>query len=441
MKEKIFGTVNSFITFLPLYLFAGLILLPVGSEAMWFVPLLFVMTAFGTLFGWIFRKNIFFAPFFGIIFVIAVTALLLFGGRNDGLLDQLRHMVCGALSFIPFLMGRNVGAKNWYEVLQPAMSLVMLFLHAVLLIFVTAMGAFGAYQKLYVGSVILFALFQFYSMNRNNLLTQLNRNTRFKNKKIREAESHRGKEAKIPVSPSLRRDNGSIVLILMVVTALLVPVISGALSFLGDGLVDRLNDRGEPEYESIEVDLSGDPVVMEEELQKTEGNKVMPDIVLVTLLLLLTLLFYFLFRRLWSYIQKLLKNGRREGYNRRRKREKEEKEDDLYEEVVETIDFNWLSGKKIRDLVKERIGWFAMRTEEEKVRFLFRNIVRKAGHKGYKHRLSKTAFETLGEIAYADGNPAHERALRDLADAYNTTRYDGAPPPDGTAAAIRDALK
>ena len=59
MKEKIFGTINSYITFLPIYIFASLILLPVGSEALWFVPLIFVMTALGTLFGWLFRKNIF----------------------------------------------------------------------------------------------------------------------------------------------------------------------------------------------------------------------------------------------------------------------------------------------------------------------------------------------------------------------------------------------
>ncbi|MBR4866429.1 MAG: DUF4129 domain-containing protein [Clostridia bacterium] len=441
MKEKIFGTLNSFITFLPLYIFASLVLLPVGSEVLWFVPLIFVMTALGTLFGWLFRKNVFFAPFFGVIFVIAITVLLLFGGRNDGLLDQLRHMACGVLSFIPFLMGKNVGAKNWYEVLQPAMSLVMLFLHAVILIFVVAMGAFGEFQKLYVASVILFALFQFYSMNRNNLLTQLNRNTRFKNKKIREAEAHRGKEAKIPVSPSLRRDNWSIVLVLMLVTALLVPVVGGTLSFLGEGLVDRLNDRGEPEYEKIEVELSGETAKLEEEFQKTEGNKVMPDVVLVTLCLLFALLIYFLLRRFWSYIKKLLKDGNKDRYHTRKKKVKEEKEEELYEEVVETINFNWLNGKKLRDLVRERIGWLAMRTEEERVRYLFRHTVRKAGTKGYKHRLSKTAFETLGEIAYADGNPTHERALRNLADAYNTTRYDGAPPPDGTAAAIREALK
>lgn len=441
MKEKIFGTINSYITFLPIYIFASLILLPVGSEALWFVPLIFVMTALGTLFGWLFRKNIFFAPFFGVIFVVAMTVLLLFGGRNDGLLDQLRHMACGFLSFVPFLLGRNVGAKNWYEVLQPAMSLVMLFLHAVLLIFVTAMGAFGEYQKLYVASVILFALFQFYSMNRNNLLTQLNRNTRFKNKKIREEEGHKGKEAKIPVSPSLRRDNWSMVLVLMLVTALLVPVVGGTLSFLGDGLVDRLNDRGEEEIEQQgAVAIEGRPQVELEE-QEIDRNKVMPDIVLVTLCLLFALLVYFLLRRFWSYLMKLLKNGTKDRYRSRKKKVKDEKEEELYEEVVETIDFNWLGGKKLRDLVRERIGWLAMRTEEERVRYLFRHTVRKAGAKGYKHRLSKTAFETLGEIAYADGNPTHEQALRKLADAYNTTRYDGAPPPEGTAAAIREALK
>lgn len=443
MKNKLFALLTCYSAFLPLYMLTGFILLP-DEEIFLYLGLLAVMMALGFLFGWLCRGNAFYAGVIGAVLCIGAVLAVSAGGVYDSILDHLCNLTAGALAFVPFYQGQNAASKPWYDAVQPGMYVTFLFLYAVLTLFVRTLWPFGDLTRLFPGAVFYTAVYGLFAMNRLQLGAQLNRNRRYKNKLVEaEDKKNQNRTAAIPVSGSMRRHNLLMVTVTLLCALALAPAFSAGLSAAGEAIVAALNDR---ETTSAEATLPGtiepEATVVNDKAGNDNPNvrNALNIISLAAFGLLAAGIIFVMAKKAREWAENIFKSARKPR-KKRKKPEKMRQDDELYEEVVEEIDFKLFGGKKLGNIVRERIGWPAMRTEEEKVRYLYRQAVRKAAGKGYKRARSKTAFETLGEIAYADGNAAHEKAYRALADAYDTTRYDQSPPAAGTAAAIREKLK
>lgn len=440
MLNRLFAGVYALLIFLPLYILGALTLLP-HDEIWMYLGILFGMMILGLLFGRLFRKQSFYATMIGFLFMAAVTGYMISIGLQQDLTSSLFHLLAGLLTVPAYLMGERPAVKPWYETIQGTMTVSLLVLYAVIMLFVGVVRPFGNYGTIYTASVILVAVVGVFAMNRFNIARQLNRNTRYKNKKIAEEETKNGqKETRMPVSPSLFRHNLALVALVLVLVLVINPLIGAGLTAAGRGLVAFLNYRPEEEERIIEnVDYDPGEINESEILEPSpEAKKFAMVVTWIGVGLFSALLLFALFRKGRALIKSLLSGG---SSKRRKGKEYEEREDELYEETVESIEFRLFGGRKLSTIIRERIGFLAMKNEEERVRYLFRSAVRKAASRGYKRRVGKTAFEILGEIAYADGDPKHEKAYRELADLYNSTRYDDAPPEEGTAARIREELR
>ena len=441
MKNSLFAGLYALLLFLPLYILGALTLLPHG-EIWMYLGILFGMTILGTLFGRLFRKQSFYATLIGFLLTAGIAAAMLLIGQEEGLLSSMCHLLMGALTVVAFLMGEKPAVKPWYETVQATMTVTLLIAYAVIMLFVSVIRPFGDYGALYTAAVILAAVVGLFAMNRFNIANQINRNTRYKNRKVAAEEKKDGRtETRMPVSPTLFRHNFALVALILILVVVINPLVGAGLSAAGRGVVAILNYRpAEEERRNIE-NVEYDPGEVVESVIKEpspQAKKFAAVITYITIGLFGVLLLFTLFRKGRALIKNLLSGN----IGRRNKKQDElEREDELYEEVVESIDFKLFGGKKLSKIIRERIGFLAMKNEEERVRYLFRSALRKASARGYKRRVGKTAFEMLGEIAYADGDPKHERAYRELADAYDSTRYDDSPPADGTAARIREDLR
>ena len=440
MLNRLFAGVYALLLFLPLYIIGALTLLPHG-EIWMYLGMLFGMMLLGLLFGRVFRKQAFYATMIGFLIMAILTGFMISIGLQQGLLSSLAHLLAGLLTVPAYLMGERPAVRPWYETIQGTMTITLLALYAVIMLFVGVIRPFGNYGAIYTAAVILAAVVGLFAMNRFNIAGQINRNTRYKNKKIAAAEAKDGgKETRMPVSPSLFRHNLALVALVMILVLVINPLIGDGLTAAGQGLVTLLNYRPEEEERVIE-NVDYDPGEVTESEPKEPGiqaRKFADVVAWIGVGLFGALLLFVVFRKGRDLLKRLLSGG---PLKKRKKKEYEEREDELYEEIVESIDFRLFGGRKLGSIIRERIGFLAMKNEEERVRYLFRSSVRKATARGYRRRVGKTAFEILGEIAYADGDPKHERAYRRLADAYNSTRYDAAPPADGTAARIREELR
>lgn len=442
MKNRIFALWTSFSAFLPLYIFAGFILLP-DREIFVYLGVILAMMILGLLFGRLFRENIFYSGIIGAVFTIGAIAVIAACGERETMLQHLANLASGALTLVPYLQGQRAATKPWYEAVQPGMYVAFLFLYAVLEFFIRTLWPWGDLTWLFLGAVLYTAVYGLFAMNRSNIGLQLNRNQRYKNKHVREEDKKdANRTASLPVSGTLRKHNLLMVAVTLLCAFALVPLISSGLSSAGKAIVTALNTREEEEYHAPTHTIV-EPEALEISEKIKPDNPHLRDVLNIISLsafgVLGAILIFVIVKKARDWVEKLLNSDRR-SHKKRQKEEKKE-QDEIYDEIVEDIEFDLFGGKKLKNIVKERIGWYAMRTEEEKVRYLYRHSVRKAVSKGYRHRRGKTAFETLGEIAYADGVEEHERAYRALADAYNTTRYDMQPPAEGTAAEIREKLK
>ena len=442
MKNKLFALLTCFSAFLPLYILVGFILLP-DEEIFVYIGVLLVMMALGLLFGWLLRNNIFYSGVIGAVLIIGAVAVVAAFGARESILEHLCNIAAGGLAFVPYLQGQRAATKPWYEAVQPGMYVAFLFLYAVLEFFVRTLWPFGDLTWLFLGAVLYTAVFGLFAMNRSNIGLQINRNQRYKNRHVAEEDKKNpNRTASLPVSGTLRKHNLLMVAVTLLCALALVPLFSSGLSAAGRAIVAALNDR---EEKPIETPSSAviDPVDIEisekAKPDNPEVRKVLNIVSLAAFGLLAAILIFVIVKKARDWVEKLFKSNR--STHRKRRKDVKMQDDEIYDEIVEGIEFDLFGGKKLKNIVKERVGWLAMRTEEEKVRYLYRHAVRKAMSKGYRRSRGKTAFETLGEIAYADGVPEHEKAYRALADAYNTTRYDMTPPADGTAAAIREKLK
>ncbi len=440
MLNRLFAGIYALLVFLPLYILGALTLLPHG-EIWMYLGMLFGMMILGLLFGRLFRKQPFYATMIGFLFMAVLAGILSWMGLPQGLTSSLCHLFAGILTIPAYLMGERPAVRPWYETIQGTMTISLLVLYAVIMLFVGVVRPFGEYGAIYTAAVILAALVGLFAMNRFNIAGQLNRNTRYKNKKIAAEETKDGrKETRMPVSPSLFRHNLALVALVLVLVLVVNPLIGAGLTAAGRGLVTLLNYRPEEEERIIE-NVDYEPgVINEAEIPEPSAQaKQFANIVTwIGIGLFSLLLLFVLFRKGRALIKSLLSGG---PPKRRRKKDYEEREDELYEETVESIEFKLFGGRKLGTIIRERIGFRTMKNEEERIRYLFRSAVRKASARGYRRRVGKTAFEILGEIAYADGDPKHERAYRQLADLYNSTRYDADPPGEGTAARIREDLR
>ena len=441
MLNRLFAGAYALLLFLPLYIVGALTLLP--HEEIWmYLGMLFGMMVLGLLFGRLFKKQSFYATMIGFLFMAILTGFMIWLGLPQGLTSSLCHLIAGLLTVPAYLMGERPAVRPWYETVQGTMTISLLVLYAVIMLFVGVVRPFGEYGAVYTAAVILAAVVGLFAMNRFNIAGQLNRNTRYKNKKIAAEETRDGrKETRMPVSPSLLRHNLALVAMILILVLVVNPLIGAGLTAAGRGLVALLNYRPE-EQERIIENVDYDPGEVDEETEilepSVQAKKFAAVVTWIGVGLFGALLLFVVFRKGRAFIKKLLSGG---SSKRRKGREYEEREDELYEEIVESIDFKLFGGRKLSSIIRERIGFLAMKNEEERVRYLFRSSVRKAAARGYRRKVGKTAFEILGEIAYADGDPKHERAYRELADLYDSTRYDAAPPADGTAARIREDLR
>ena len=440
MKDRLFAGLYALLLFLPFYIIAALTLLPHG-EIWLYLAFLFGMTMTGTLLGRLFRRQSFYATLIGFLLAAVIAGYMLLKGQEAGLMSTTFHLLMGALTVTAFLIGMRPGVRPWYETVQATMTVSLLIVYAVIMLFMGVVRPFGAYTTLYSVAVIAAAAVGLFAMNRFNIATQLNRNVRYKNKKIAQEETMDGrKESRMPVSPALIRHNLALTALILLLVIVINPLIGAGLSAAGRGIVSLLNYRPEEERHVIEnVDYDPGEVVEQVIREPSEEAKEIAAIITwIGVGLFGALLLFTLFRKGRALIRRLMSGG---SGKHRKKKEYEEQEDELYEEIVESIDFKLFGGKKLGDLIRERVGFFAMKSEEERVRFLFRSSVRKASARGYRRKPAKTAFEILGEIAYADGDPKHEKAYRELADVYDRTRYDGDPPAEGTAARLREELR
>ena len=95
--------------------------------------------------------------------------------------------------------------------------------------------------------------------------------------------------------------------------------------------------------------------------------------------------------------------------------------------------------KKYLDDLRSRLRhvprWGELKTEGERVRFLYRLSLRRAEKAGYRHRSSYTARESLDEAAASlpQIQPVEDR----LRQTYDQVRYGEAEPPAGSAEAMR----
>jgi len=442
MKHQIFAIFASYIAFLPFYVL-GILFLVAHEELPWMLGLFLVMYFYGFLMGKVIRKEPILVVVVGVFTASILGGVVMAVTHSSTITTMFTHILTGLSTFLPFWFGKNIAQKPWYEATVPAVNVTLLLSNAVILLFVYASWAFDEWTWAYVGAVALSAPVAIISMNKSNLEAQLHRTTRFARKEGEE-KTHTPLARHNALSPSIRRHNRVIVTSIFLLVALLTPLVGFGLSAAGDAIVSALNTRSEISYEApleaeTEDDEKADISEPEEQKEVPQAFKDISNMVFACIVAaFLVVFFVVLLVKGKNWLRDLFANGK-EIKDKHRKKHKSD-ESQIYEEEVEELEIGGLTLEKVKDIVKEKIGFVMMKNEEERIRYLFRRAVRKGETKGYHRRISATPREILKDLSSDRRVALDPAAASSLAGFYESTRYDHTPPPDGTAAKLKNEL-
>lgn len=109
--------------------------------------------------------------------------------------------------------------------------------------------------------------------------------------------------------------------------------------------------------------------------------------------------------------------------------------EDTHESLVQLRDLPKQYLDNLKNRLKHVPRWGELKSEDERVRYLYTHSLRKAERYGYRHKTSRTARESLDEAASSlpQIQPVEDR----LRDAYEQVRYGEESPQEGSADAIR----
>lgn len=439
---------------LPAYVMLGLIVLP--SELIYLFTAAVVVAVFaGMLLQSALYRMLFLANLVGIFLVMGFFGYIVtLPGYPSGMLFFFRAIAASLLLYYAYTRGVRLVGMMWYEVTSSPQVIALLILYPLAFFVALGMNAFTGYQSFLGALVGLSAVVGLILMNRFGLMTQVDRNTKKRARAragllgdLEAMEKNKVSQTVVTVTPTIKRQNNIWIALALLLSLILLPVVALGVNSAGSAMRNYLNKGPEATVEQRpQTTKPEEPPPPEREEKETEADNSLDVFNIIFEVIGLGASGLMLVFAVLGFSKKI-----REWFKRiaaalyrtlTKKKAKDIKTEDreMYTETVEELELSPFNGRSVGDALRELLGFRAMKNEEERIRFLYRLMVKKAAARGYRQAKYKTATETMNDLARAEKEPSRSEAYRAFAEVYGATRYGGKEQPDGEAARVKGIL-